>query len=114
MKSCTGEGRDKHFMILSENRLPLEHVLLSEVRQSPCCRGTDKRVVNIVKSKYGSNQIGIPTVNKRDRFYYVIDGNHRIDAMKAAGAKRCMCYVAQVPYEREAEMYFQHHNRKSK
>lgn len=65
------------------------------------------RVAHLV-SNFDPEQIGNPTVNHRDGVYYVVDGQHRIEAMKAVGwgdqAVQCWTYEGMSEAE-EAESF---------
>lgn len=65
------------------------------------------RVSHLV-SNFDPEQIGNPTVNHRDGTYYIVDGQHRIEAMKAVGwgdqAVQCWAYEGLSESE-EAETF---------
>lgn len=65
------------------------------------------RVAHLV-SNFDPEQVGNPTVNHRDGVFYIVDGQHRIEAMKAVGwgdqAVQCWTYEGLTEAE-EAETF---------
>lgn len=64
--------------------------------------------VNKIAASFDPEQIGAPTVNERGGHYYIIDGQHRIEALKEMGwgdqQVQCWVYVG-LTEEEEAEKF---------
>lgn len=87
----------------------LRWVPISDMRVNPVAQRELRahRVSKLVAS-FDPEQIGNPTVNLREGAYYVIDGQHRIEAMKAIGwgdqAVQCWTYEG-LTESQEAEIF---------
>src|SRR5689334_13889898 len=78
------------------------------------------RVNEILSDENGGfdpEQLGFPTVNKRDGFFYICDGQHRIEAYKQWLGEgnwedqmiQCQTYVG-LPEHEEAELFLKLNN----
>jgi len=66
-----------------ERRAHLRWISLKQVRTNPLAqRELNPARVDKLTSEFDPEQFGAPTVNHRDEWYYVIDGQHRIEALK--------------------------------
>lgn len=87
----------------------LRWVPIADMRVNPVAQRElrDYRVDRLV-ANFDLEQIGTPTVNERDGVYYVIDGQHRIEALKRMGwvdqQIQVWCYVGLTEQE-EAEKF---------
>lgn len=69
-----------------ERQARLRWVPIVDMRVSPLAqRELNQSRVNKIAAEFDLEQIGAPTVNKRDGLFYVIDGQHRIEALKVIG-----------------------------
>lgn len=69
-----------------EREAKLEWVPIPMMRVSPLAqRELNHARVDRLAADFDLEQIGTPTVNLRDGFWYIIDGQHRIEALKAIG-----------------------------
>lgn len=69
-----------------------------------------------IVADFDPEQLGTPTVNKRDGFFYIMDGQHRIGACKEVGwgDQQIQCWVYEgLTEEEEAETFLKLNNRKS-
>lgn len=79
MADSTGKNR-------VEREARLRWVPISQMRVSPLAqREINQARVDKLAADFDLEQLGTPTVNLRDKWYYVIDGQHRIEALKAIG-----------------------------
>jgi hypothetical protein len=64
----------------------LQWVPISAMRVSPLAqRDLNQARVDRLAASFDPEQLGTPTVSYRDGVYYIIDGQHRIEALKAIG-----------------------------
>ena len=84
--------------------IPVEQMRISPASQR---EQRDARVDHIA-SNFDPERLGVLTVNERDGFFYVIDGGHRMLAMRAVGwgdqSIQCATYVG-LTEEEEAETF---------
>lgn len=74
----------------TEKRVQREAVLLwvpiPLMRVSPMAqRDLNQSRVNGLAAEFDLEQLGTPTVNQRDGLFYVIDGQHRVEALRVMG-----------------------------
>jgi len=88
----------------------IELIPLKDIDPSGYQRTTSGlQVVNIVK-RFDEAKLGTLTVSKRDGRYYIIDGTHRVRALRTIGYTHAPCVVLTgLTYEQEAE-YFRKQN----
>lgn len=82
---------------------------IEKMRVSPLAqRELNQHRVDRMVSDFNLEQLGTPTVNERSGHFYVIDGQHRIEALKGIGwgdqQVQCWTYVGLSEAE-EAEMF---------
>lgn len=87
----------------------LRWVPIAEMRVNPVAqRELRTHRVSKLVAAFDPEQIGNPTVNLREGTYYIIDGQHRIEAMKAIGwgdqAVQCWTYEG-LTEAQEAEIF---------
>lgn len=64
----------------------LQWVPIGLMRVSPLAqRELNRARVDKIASQFDPEQVGIPTVNKRGGSYFIIDGQHRVEAMREIG-----------------------------
>jgi hypothetical protein len=74
----------------------LHWVPISQMRVSPLAqRDLNPARVDRLAASFDLEQLGTPTVSFRDGCYYIIDGQHRIEALKAIGYgdQQVQCWV---------------------
>lgn len=74
----------------------LQWVPISQMRVSPLAqRDLNQARVDRLAASFDPEQLGTPTVSHRDGVYFVIDGQHRIEALKAIGYgdQQVQCFV---------------------
>ncbi|MCM3273071.1 DUF6551 family protein [Paenibacillus elgii] len=71
-------------------------------------RDLTKANVNKIIKNFDNACIGVITVSAReDGFYYIIDGQHRVEAMRTMKFSKAPCLVMEgLTYEEEAKMYY--------
>lgn len=87
----------------------LRWVPIALMRVSPLAqRELNQARVDRIVASLDLEQIGAPTVNKRDGHFYIIDGQHRIEALRAIGWEdqqiQCWAYEGLTEAE-EAEKF---------
>jgi hypothetical protein len=92
-----------------EREARLRWVPIPRMRVNPLAqRQLNSQRVDRLAANFDPEQIGSPTVNARDGWYYIIDGQHRIEAMKAIGwgdqSVQCWMYEGLTQAE-EAERF---------
>lgn len=84
--------------------VPIEKMKVSPLAQ----RELNQARVDRIVADFDLEQMGTPTVNLRDGAFYVIDGQHRIEALKAMGwgdqQVQCWAYEG-MSEEEEAETF---------
>lgn len=69
-----------------ERETVLRWVPIADMKISPLAqRDMNNARVNKIIAEFDLEQIGTPTVNGRDGFYYIIDGQHRVEALRGIG-----------------------------
>lgn len=64
----------------------LQWVPIPQMRVSPLAqRDLNQSRVDRIAASFDLEQLGTPTVSLRAEYYYIIDGQHRIEALKAIG-----------------------------
>jgi hypothetical protein len=92
-----------------EREARLRWVPIPQMRVNPLAqrRLNSQRVEHLV-ANFDPEQIGTPTVNTRDGWYYIIDGQHRVAALNAVGwgdqSVQCWTYDGLTEQE-EAERF---------
>lgn len=87
-----------------EREARLQWVPIAETKSSPLAQRDLKqsRIDQLVAS-FDLEQIGTPTVNHRDGYWYIIDGQHRIGALKEIGwgDQQIQCWAYEGLTEKE-------------
>lgn len=69
-----------------ERKARLEWVTINRMKVSPLAqRDLNPARVNRIITRFDLEQVGTPTVNERDGWFYLIDGQHRIEALRGLG-----------------------------
>jgi hypothetical protein len=85
--------------------LPLDCVTAAEYQ-----RATNTKQVMRIVNGFNEAKLGIPVVSERDGRYYVVDGTHRIAALRRLNYENAMFIVLEgMTYEQEAD-YFRRQN----
>lgn len=92
-----------------ERTARLRWVPIVAMRVSPLAqRELNVNRVNRIAAVFDPEQIGAPTMNERESHFYIIDGQHRIEALKQMGwgdqQVQCWTYVG-LTMEEEAEKF---------
>jgi hypothetical protein len=92
-----------------DRRAQLRWVPIAQMRVNPLAqRKLNGQRVDHLAANFDPELIGTPTVNARDGVFYVIDGQHRVAALKAIGwgdqSIQCWTYEGLSP-EQEAEHF---------
>lgn len=84
--------------------VPIEKMRVSQLAQRELVQARVDRIA----ADFDLEQIGTPTVNERDGLFYIIDGQHRIEALKEIGwgdqQVQCWAYLG-LTEEDEAEKF---------
>jgi hypothetical protein len=88
----------------------VEEIALNEIRMCAYQRNThDRQVANIVAA-FDEAKLGMPVVSCRDGHYYLLDGNHRVSALRMLNYTSAKFIVLTgLSYKDEAE-YFRAQN----
>lgn len=92
-----------------EREARLRWVPIAEMRVSPLAqRELNRARVNKIAADFDLEQVGTPTVNERNGHFYIIDGQHRAEALREMGwgdqQIQCWTYVG-LTEEEEAEKF---------
>lgn len=92
-----------------EREARLRWIPIQKMRVSPLAqRELQPSRVDKIAADFDLEQIGTPTVNERTGWYYIIDGQHRIEALREIGwgdqQIQCWCY-ANLTEQDEAEKF---------
>ena len=87
----------------------LRWVPIADMRVNPLAQRELKQAhVDAMAADFDLDRIGYPVVNLRDGFWFVVDGNHRVNALKAVGwgdqQIQCEAYEG-LTAEEEAEEF---------
>lgn len=98
-----------------ERKARREWVHIAEMQVSPLAqRDMNPHWVNRLIATFDPDQLGVPTVNRRDNAWYLIDGQHRIEALRGMGwgdqQIECDAYYG-LTEEEEAEKFLQLNDR---
>lgn len=92
-----------------ERETRLRWVSIEQMRVSPMAQREIRRArVDRIVASFDLEQIGTPTVNERDGHFYIIDGQHRIEALRELGwgDQQIQCWAyAGLSEEDEAEKF---------
>lgn len=87
----------------------LQWVPIPKMRVSPVAqRDLVEARVNYLAANLNLEELGAPTVNERDGFFYIIDGQHRIEALKefGLGDQKVQCWTYRSLTEQEEAAKF--------
>lgn len=92
-----------------EREARLRWVPIADMRVSPLAqRELNRSRVNKISAEFDLEQVGTPTVNERQGHFYIIDGQHRVEALKEIGwgdqQIQCWSYSG-LTEEEEAEKF---------
>jgi hypothetical protein len=92
-----------------ERETRLRWVSIDKMRVSPMAQREIRQArVDRIVASFDLEQIGTPTVNERDGHFYIIDGQHRIEALRELGwgDQQVQCWTyAGLSEEDEAEKF---------
>lgn len=89
--------------------IPLDQMKINLLAQ----RELNQARVDHLAASFDLEQIGVPTVSHRDGSYWIIDGQHRMEALRACGFhdEKVQCWVYEgLTSEREAELFLKLNN----
>lgn len=102
-------------MITTDRTRRLEWVDVSKLRVSQMTqRDLNPHWVNKIVAEFDPEEFGTPTVSYRDGFWWVIDGQHRIEALRALGwsETKIECWVYEgLTEQQEAAKFLLLNNR---
>lgn len=92
-----------------ERNAKLRWVPIAKMKVNPLAqREVNQARIDHLAVEFDPEQVGTPTVNERDGSFYIIDGQHRIEAMRQMGWNdqqiQCWTYVG-LSEEDEAERF---------
>ena len=88
----------------------IETIPLNQVTTAAYQRPTNARQVMGIVNGFNEAKLGIPVVSERGGQYYIVDGTHRVAALRRLGYERAMFIVLKgLTYEEEAD-YFRRQN----
>ncbi len=80
---------------------------VSELKLAPYQRGIRRHKAKAYADNYDPDIFGIILVSHRGGKYYIIDGQHRVEACKIRGIKTVWCQVLEgLNYQQEAEKFY--------
>lgn len=82
--------------------LPIEAIKVDARYQRKINRVRTKAIVD----EFKWIRFGVLHVNKRDGFYWAMDGSHRLEAARRLGHRKVPCLIYQVPYAEEAQLFY--------
>lgn len=92
-----------------EREARLRWVPIEDMRVSPLAqREVNRSRVSKIAAGFDLEQVGTPTVNERQGHFYIIDGQHRVEALKEIGwgDQQIQCWsYAGLSEEEEAEKF---------
>ncbi len=96
---------------MTNNKQKIENIMLSEITVGAYQRNvSDARALRIAKA-FDTAKVGVLIVSKRDGKYYIIDGQHRLNAMRIHNVESANCIVLEgLTYEEESD-YFRNQNK---
>lgn len=116
MSSKTAQKYGKQIVRLNRT---LRSVKISLMKVSPLCqRELKQHWVDELTANFDPVKLGTPEVSHREGYYYIMDGQHRIEAAKAYLGnwedQHLDCWVAEgLTEEEEAEVFLSLNDRKS-
>lgn len=84
----------------------IETIPLNRVTAAAYQRPTNARQVMNIVTGFNEAKLGIPVVSERGGQYYIVDGTHRVAALRRLGYERAMFIVLKgLTYEEEADFF---------
>lgn len=97
-----------------ERAARLKWIPLNQMKVNPLAqRDLNQARVDHLAASFDLEQIGVPTVSHRDGSYWIIDGQHRMEALRACGFhdEGVQCWVYEgLTSEGEAELFLKLNN----
>lgn len=88
---------------------------VQELQLAPYQRELNQGRVKRYADRYNPNIFGIILVSHRDGFYWIVDGQHRVEVAKLMGISTVWCQVLEgLTYEQEAEHFYEINHNKSR
>jgi hypothetical protein len=88
----------------------IEVLALNQVDAAPYQRQTNGAQVQRIVNNFNEAKLGMPVVSARDGQYFIVDGTHRVAALRRLGFESAMFIVLQgLTYQQEAD-YFRRQN----
>lgn len=88
------------------NHMHYEELLISELFISKYNRPVKSEVANLWAKHFNMKYVGTIIISHRDGHYYIVDGQHRVQAAKIRGIKTLPCLVHEgLTYQEEADMF---------
>ena len=96
---------------MKNNNQRIESIALKEIQVDEYQRNVSDGRAQRIAHEFDPGKVGVLIVSYRDSKYYIIDGQHRLNAMRILNIERANCIVLeQLTYEKEAE-YFRKQNK---
>ena len=97
-----------------ERAARLKWIPLNQMKVNPLAqRDLNQARVDHLAASFDLEQIGVPTVSSREGSYWIIDGQHRMEALRSCGfhdeAVQCWVYEG-LTSEMEAELFLKLNN----
>ncbi|GHU95415.1 hypothetical protein FACS1894208_08190 [Clostridia bacterium] len=83
----------------------IREIPIGKLELAPYQRPESTERVKRIVANFDIDRLGIITVNNRDKRYYIVDGAHRVSALKRLGHKTVTCSVIRVSYAEEAHLF---------
>jgi hypothetical protein len=88
----------------------IQKIRLSEVTTAPYQRQTNTKQIMRIVNNFSEAKLGMPVVSERGGQFYIIDGNHRVAALRRLGyTETWFIVLSGMTYEEEAD-YFRKQN----
>ncbi len=92
----------------------VEEIALNEIRMGGYQRETKNRRVDKIIAHFNEAKLGMPVVSERDGHYYLIDGNHRVAALRKLNYTSTKFIVLTgMTYEDEANFFMSQNENQS-
>jgi hypothetical protein len=84
----------------------IEIIPLNRVMAAAYQRTTNTKQVARIMNNFNEAKLGVPIVSERDGNFYIVDGTHRVSALRRLGYKSAMFIVLEwLTYEQEADFF---------
>ena len=110
----TAKATNVNVVSINKARTKYQRIPVQDLYYGGYQRGLRSTWVNKIAKDFKEGLLGVLIVSQREGKYYVVDGQHRLEAAKRAGVEEVICQVhTGLVYEEEAEL-FREYNRQRK